>query len=141
MKNKIGVGLLCVSLLSGSLCARVAQKDKDILTELKQLERSIASVTEIANQIQNVVLDVTVNNHENKDCCHRILEKLENIELLLAVIIQQLALQKQVIGNLDDQSVDEQEFDSVSDIDNAELTVISWLKTIFRRDWVKDNIS
>ena len=86
------------------------------------------------------MVDVTLNNHD-KDCCHKILEKLDNVELLLAVIIQQLALQKQVIGNTDDPSVDEQDFNSVSDIDNAQLTVISWLKTIFRRDWVKDHIS
>ena len=41
-------------------------------------------------------------------------------------------LQGQVLGNLDDVSVGDEDFNSVDDIDAAELSLISWLKTIYR---------
>jgi hypothetical protein len=152
MKNHVRVvGLLC--LIISPLCARTNPKEKDmehiamllsnaLHSHAGQMEKSIANIGEmVASQIQNFMLDLTLNNQNDKDCCHKILERLENAELLLAVIIQQLALQKQVIGNVDDPSVDPNDFKSVADIDNAQLSLVSWAKTIFRQLWDQGHIS
>lgn len=158
MKKNILIGLSLLSLAWARVDAResTASKDKaamekslaivsnalnasmgQIDNRMSQMEKSISNISEmVANQIQNFMLDLTVNNPNDKDCCQRILDRLDNIELLSAVIIQQIALQKQVIGNADDVSVDPNDFNSTADIDNAQISLVSWVKTIFRA--VKD---
>jgi len=153
MKNNVRVflGILCLSVVP--VFARTSSKEKDMehMTAIVanalnnhtgQVEKSIANIGEmVANQIQNFMLDFTMNNPNDKDYCRKILEKLDKIEILLAIVIQQLALQKQVLGNTDDVSVDPNSFNSVADIDDAQLSLISWLKTSFRQVWDETHIS
>lgn len=100
---------------------------------MMRIEKSIDQLNEMAQQIQNFIVDVTVNeDSESKKCCHKILKRLELFEGILQQMIQELVMQREVLGNLDDESVGEQDFNSVQDIDDAELSVISWLKSIYR---------
>ena len=100
---------------------------------MMRIEKSIDQLNEMAQQIQNFIVDVTVTeDQENKKCCHKIIKRLEELQGILQQMIQELVIQRIVLGNLDDQSVGEQDFNSVQDIDDAELSVISWLKSIYR---------
>ena len=49
------------------------------------------------------------------------LKNLEQVELLLVRLIAMLIEQREILGGLDDQSVGEQDFNSVADIDNARI--------------------
>jgi hypothetical protein len=143
MKNnmKVFLGILCLTAVP--LFARTSSKEKDVEhmaaivanalnNHTGQVEKSIANIGEmVASQIQNFMLDFTLNNPNDKDSCRKILEKLDKIEILLAVIIQQLVLQKQVLGNPDDVSVDPNDL-TVADIDNAQISLVSLAKTILR---------
>lgn len=117
---------------------------------MTRIERSIDELNQIVQNIQNYIVDLTINNphhghhgnpHEIKECCKEALARLEHLELLLAKLIALLIEEREVIGSLDDQSVGEQEFNSVSDIDNAELSLVSWLKTIYREQLADKFIS
>ena len=100
---------------------------------MMRIEKSIDQLNEMAQQIQNFIIDVTVNEDaDSKKCCHKIIKQLELLQGILQQMIQELVVQREVLGNLDDPSVGENEFNSVQDIDDAELSVISWLKSIFR---------
>lgn len=97
---------------------------------MTRIERSIDQLNQVAQQIQNYILDV--HHGGSKECCKETLARLEQLEMFLAKLIVILIEERKVIGSLDDQSVGEQEFNSVADIDNAEYTIITWLKTIYR---------
>ncbi len=94
------------------------------------------------------------------ECCGKIQERLGQIELVIKALVYlvqsnvqqtedivlglaqlenatyELALQiatlNQTVGSVTDLSVGEESFNSVEDIDNAQLSAISWLKTIYR---------
>lgn len=94
------------------------------------------------------------------ECCGKIQERLGQLELVLKALVYliqsnvqqtedivlsiaqlenatyELALQiaslNQTVGSVTDLSVGEESFNSVQDIDDAQLSVISWLKTIYR---------
>lgn len=105
-------------------------------TPMTRIEKSIEQLNQMAQQISNYIVDLEVSSHghghHDKQCCKESLARLEQIEMLLAKLIALLIEQRQTLGALDDQSVGEQDFNCVSDIDNAELSVISWLKTVYR---------
>ncbi len=104
-------------------------------TPMVRIEKSIDQLNQMAQQIQNYIVDLNISHHEDhgvKECCQEALARLEQLELLLAKLIALLIEEREVLGSLDDQSVGEQDFNSVADIDNAELSIISWLKTIYR---------
>jgi hypothetical protein len=104
-------------------------------TPMARIERSIDQLNQMAQQIQNYIVELNVaqqDDHGAKECCKEALKRLEQLELLLAKLIALLIEERGVLGSLDDESVGEQEFNSVADIDNAELSIISWLKTIYR---------
>lgn len=128
---------------------------------LRKIELKIDGINQAANQIQNYIIDnYNQPNNEIKEQYHHILNKLSHLGLLLEALayvvqaqgqatqdlanqindleaaIAELAMQianlQVVVGSLDDVSVGEQEFNSVEDIDNAQLSIISWLKSIYR---------
>ncbi len=104
-------------------------------TPMVRIERSIDQLNQMAQQIQNYILDLNVtqqNDNGVKECCKEALARLEHLEMLLAKLIVILLAEKETIGNLDDESVGEQDFNCVEDIDNAELSLVSWMKTIYR---------
>ena len=98
-------------------------------TPMTRIEKSIDQLTQIANLIQTNIYEI---NHTDKVCCKEVLAQLEQLELLQAKIIALLIEEKEVLGDLDDESVGEEDFNSVADIDNAELSLISWLKSVYR---------
>lgn len=109
---------------------------------MMRIEKSIDQLNQMAQQIQNYIVDINVEGDaEGKKCCHKILKNLELLEGILQQMIQELIAQREVLGNLDDVSVGEQEFNSVQDIDDAELSVISWLKSIYREQLIDKFIS
>ena len=57
--------------------------------------------------------------------------------MLLLEVVDELEYQAEVLGDLDDPSVGNEEFNSVLDIDQAQLSLISWLKTVYR-ELIKD---
>lgn len=113
-------------------------------TPMTRIERSIDQLNQMAQQIQNYILELNISNQGDpgaKECCKEILHRMEQLELLLAKLIAILIEERQVIGSLDDQSVGEQEFNSVEDIDNAQLSLISWLKSVYREQLIDKFIS
>lgn len=105
-------------------------------TPMTRIEKSIEQLNQMAQQISNYIVDLNVTQHGDhhgaKQCCKEALNRLEQIEMLLAKLVALLIEQRQTIGSRDDQSVGEQDFNCVAEIDNAELSVISWLKTVYR---------
>lgn len=130
---------------------------------MKKIEQKIESINQAASQIQNFIIDNynQPTDKELKEQYHHILNKLAQLGLLLealAYVVQaqgqatqevvnlvndleesivalsaQVADLQAVLGSLNDVSVGEQDFDSVDDIDEAQLSLISWLKTIYRQ--------
>ncbi len=142
---KIVFGIACSLLLlsSGIEAAnkmRMTKKDRQDLVEILadpmlRMQRSIEQLNEMAQQIQNYIIEnVTVNQDDQqaKECCHKLLVHLAEIRIQIDQLTQLVEQQSQVLGYLDDASVGDDEFNSVDDIDDAELSVISWLKTIYR---------
>lgn len=106
-----------------------------------RIERSITNVQDVLNNIQNSIVNITIeNNQAQQDSCNKLHEKLNGIKDLLIHIYELLLIEKQLIGNFDDSSVDSDNFTSADDIDSAELTIISWLKSIYRRQLEDDFI-
>lgn len=104
-------------------------------TPMSRIERSIDQLNQMAQQIQNYIVDFNVthtDDNELKECCNESLQRLEQLEFLLAKLIAILIEERTLIGSPDDETVGEENFNSVADIDNAELSVISWLKSIYR---------
>jgi hypothetical protein len=100
---------------------------------MTRIEKSIDQLNEMAQQIHNFIVDsITIQESSDKECCHKILARLEQVEHLLIEVVKELIRQRQVMGNLDDVSVGDEEFNSVEDIDDATLSAIAWLKTIYR---------
>jgi hypothetical protein len=100
---------------------------------MMRIEKSIDQLNQMAEQIQNYIVDINIEgDSEGKKCCQKIIKNLELLEGILQQMIVELIAQRQVLGSLDDVSVGEQEFNSVQDIDDADLSVISWLKSIYR---------
>lgn len=146
MSKKLLVGVLLLSTLTmkanDSGCNRLTKKDKqdlvtvftELKTPMKRIELSIDQLSQVAQQIQNYITDFGHHEHHHgqKECCKELLAHLAQIKLRLAELVALMVEQRTVLGSLDDQSVGEQDFNSVQDIDNAELSAITWLKTIYR---------
>ncbi len=176
----IRFGIICLGLMMAIIGSatvpesRLTKKEKDELEHISSdpilsIKKSIGVLNQIAEQIQNFVLSLTVNegqhskeccdkilaridqfelliaqilqelvnhleqeHHESQQCCHKTLKRLDEIESLLKQLLNQVKNLRVVVGNLTDESVGEQEFNTVQDIDDAQLSVISWLKTIYR---------
>lgn len=118
---------------------RLSKKDKGYIDEkFTELERTLINLQDVANNIQNSFVSVNVGQGS---------EQLKDIQAKLVIIQHQLValyhLQsslKQVLGNLDDASVGSEKFSDINDIDNAQLSIISLLKSIFRRQLEDDLI-
>lgn len=139
--KKLFLGMLFALLFSFPLIAkskvRLSKKDKDDLMQLiadpvMQNQRIFDQLNSMVQQVQNFIIQVSGNDQDAKECCGQILAHLVEIELILGEIADLLEDQTELLGYLDDESFGEQDFNSVSDIDEAELSVISWLKTIYR---------
>lgn len=138
----IMTAIICAHLASSlhaDALVRLTKKDKEDLTNMlampiSDMQKSLAEINEMAQQIQNFIFNVGSNDdaHHAKQCCYKILAHLEKVENQLSDIMDQVIMERIILGNLDDESVGEQDFNSVKDIDYAELSVISWLKTIYR---------
>lgn len=168
-------GLLCMaSLAHASEDLRLSKKEKQELELINSdpilsIKKSIGTLNEIAQQIQNFIITLPNNEDQNiKDCCQKILERInqfedlmgqvlqgilmylekgntqahecchkmekhfEEVDMLLKQTLNQVLGLRYAMGSLSDLSVGEQDFNSVQDIDDAQLSAISWLKTIYR---------
>jgi hypothetical protein len=97
---------------------------------MTRIEKSIDALTQIAQQIQN---NIAINEDSaGKETQQKILLNLHEIRNILQAMLQELVAMHAVLGDLDDESLGEQEFNSVQDIDNATESLITWLKSIFR---------
>lgn len=142
-----------------------------IAEPMRKIEQKIDTINQAANAIQNFIIDNYNQpvDSELKEQYHQILIKLSHLSLLveaLAYVVQaqtqitqdlvnhvndlentvagidaQLQTLQATIGSLTDVSVGEQEFNSVQDIDDAQLSVISWLKTVYREQLASKFIS
>jgi|GEM_PF-2666746 hypothetical protein len=180
----ISLGLMMVSVTTAIESeSRLTKKEKEELEHISSdpilsIKKSIGVLNQIAEQIQNFVLSLTVNEGQHsKECCDKVLARIDQFELLIAQILQELVnhLEKEhnesqhcchktlkrlddieslvrqllnqiknlriVVGDLTDESVGEEEFNSVQDIDDAKLSVISWLKSIYREQLIGKFIS
>lgn len=129
---------------------------------IRKIEQKIDSINQAANQIQNFIVDNYNQpvDQELKEQYHKILTQISHLGLLLealAYVVQaqaqitqdlanhvedlefevealqiELANLQAIIGLPTDVSVGEEDFNSVDDIDQAQLSVISWLKTVYR---------
>lgn len=137
------LALFIVTGLISSIHARndvrvLSKKDKQDLVDIfsdpcHRMDHLIKQLNEVAQQIQNFIIDVNVQeDSNNKPSLHHIVKHLELIEVILQQVAQEVIEQRMVLGNLDDQSVGKEDFNSVCDIDNAQLSFISLLKSIFR---------
>lgn len=136
MKKLVGLTLCLLLSMSAYATthktARLSKKDRQDLIGLVSdpIARIEKLLDGLAQQIQNLILGA--NNDDSKECCDKLFAKLEEIEALSAKLSQALASESEALGSLDDESVGEEDFNSVSDIDDAELSVIAWLKSIYR---------
>lgn len=142
-----------------------------IAEPMKKIEQKIDSINQAANQIQNFIIDNynQPTDQELKEQYHKILLQLSHLGLLLEAIAYVVQAQAQLtqdlsnhigdleydietlqlelanlqatIGSPSDVSVGEQDFNSVDDIDEAQLSVISWLKTVYRQQLADKFIS
>lgn len=120
-----------------------------------RLQDLVGQLNEVATTIQNFIVDlhndpqsaqilvqlellkmiiqelVIASNHSN-DSSAVILDQVVQMKILLQQIVQNTNHQDQVLGNLNDASVGEQQFHSVSDIDESPMSVTTLLKSIFR---------
>lgn len=129
---------------------------------IKKIEQKIDSINQAANQIQNFIVDNYNQpaDHELKEQYHKILTQISHLGLLLEALAYVVQAQAQItqslgnhiedlefavealqlelanlqatIGSPSDVSVGEEDFNSVDDIDQAQLSVISLLKTVYR---------
>jgi len=83
--------------------------------------RSIAKALGWISEIKDAIMQLCVNS--NTDSQEKILKKLKAIEYELRAV-------QETIGAVDDESV--ADLPSVEAIDQAQLTAIQWLKTIYR---------
>ncbi len=140
--------LISLLVIGNAVCAQkndknesrvLSKKDRQELVEMLRepmcdMQKSINSFNEVAQQIQNFVVEMSNNDSHSK-----VEKKLEQIELILQKLVQEVIRQRQVLGNLNDPSVGAEEFTSVEDIDNASLSLISLLKSIFREQLHDDH--
>ena len=168
MKHVMGISILISVAFAASIVAemkpiisRLTKKDKIDMQEMlgqlvegpmARIERSIEQLNEVANQIQNVIVDVNLPCQCNS-MCDALPAQLDQIIVLLQHIVARLdenndalndisdlttsagnKLQKvvAVLGNLNDESVGSNEFTTIDDIDQANLSLVSLLKTNVR---------
>lgn len=138
---------------------------------IKKIEQKIEAINQAAHQIQNFIVDNYNQpaDHELKEQYHKILQQISHLGLLLEALAYVVQAQAQVtqdlgnhiedlefavetlalelanvqatIGSPSDVSVGEEDFNSVDDIDQAQLSVISWLKTVYRQQLADKFIS
>ena len=96
--------------------------------------RGISNILQGLQNIQNSVLNIQNNNNEHTGCqCHCLTpEQIEQVLHLLKTIEAQVHKIAHVVGSLDDESVSDQSLSTVQAIDQAQLTLVSWAKTIYR---------
>jgi ABC-type phosphate transport system auxiliary subunit len=107
---------------------------KELLQELDLVKKDIANnqetITGNAHGIENI--EMRLNYLETT------LLSVEEKILLLADAYQELA---STIGSSSDESANAQELDSVLAIDQAQLSLITWLKTVYKQLRASDYIS
>lgn len=133
------------SLIAECPCRALSKKDRQELVDLlsdpmNRVQQSMDFLNNVIGNIQNIVVDITGVNDESKASCQQILKSMEHVKILLYEIANELIQQRLVLGNLDDVSVGEEEFNSVQDIDEADLSLVSWLKSIYREQ-LKDKFN
>lgn len=129
---------------------------------MKKIEQKIDSINQAANHIQNFIVDNYNQpaDSEIKHQYHELLSKITHISLLLEALVYVIQAQTQyiqelnnhigdleyavaslevevanlqaTIGSPSDVSVGEEDFNSVEDIDAAQLSLVSWSKTEYR---------
>ncbi len=142
-----------------------------LLAPMKTMEERLEAISQVAQQIQNYIVEAVRPDQDNglKECCKDISKQLSQISLVLEVLAyllntngkvteemakevaqvmpalsdlaDQVTQLQAVMGNLDDLSVGQEEFNSVDDIDEAQLSLISWLKTVYRQQLYEKFIS
>lgn len=142
-----------------------------IAEPMKNIEQKIDTINQAANQIQNFIVENYNQSldKELKEQYQKILQQISHLALLteaLAYVVQaqtqvtqdisnqvgdlelsvealqiEVANIQNVIGSLTDLSVGEEEFNSVQDIDDAQLTLVSWLKSVYREQLYNKFIS
>lgn len=138
---------------------------------IRKIEQKIDTINQAAQQIQNFIVDNYNQpaDQELKEQYEQILNKISHLGLLLEALIYviqaqtqqiqdlanhigdieyalanfevQLANLQAVIGSPTDVSVGEQDFNSVDDIDAAQLSLVSWAKTVYREQLADKFIS
>lgn len=112
----------------------VEKLKKDLAQELAVLQETLNTVESIA-LVQDEKLESVVN-------------RVVGLELQLQLLTQEFALLKEdnaklldVLGSPTDESADTDDLGSVIAIDQAELSLISWLKTVYKQLRADDFIS
>lgn len=107
---------------------------KELLQELEQVKSELTANHEIVNHsaqtLENLEMRITY--------LETVLLSVEEKILLLADAYQELA---STIGSSSDESANAQELDSVLAIDQAQLSLITWLKTVYKQLRASDYIS
>lgn len=133
----------------------------DPLRKIEQKIDSINQAANQIQNIIIDTIQANSNDAALLECCGKVQDRLGQIELVLRALIYliqanvqqtddlilhvaqlenlvyELTLQvttlNQTMGSVTDVSVGQEIFDSVDDIDNAQLSLISWLKTVYRQ--------
>lgn len=108
-------------------------------TVTTRIEKSLIHVHDILNTIQDSIVNINVENNQSNGG-KQIQQELEGIKKQLHHIYELLLIQKQVLGNLQDEAVESSNFTSIEDINNAELSLVSLLKSIYLRQLEDDLI-
>lgn len=137
--------LATVCFLSSGLLAKskVSQEPSRLAitrdTVTTRIEKSLIHVHDILNTIHDSIVNINVENNQNNGYQH-VQQELEGIKKQLHHIYELLLIQKQVLGDLDDEAVESSNFTSIEDINDAELSLVSWLKSIYLRQLEDDLI-
>lgn len=107
----------------------------------KDLAQELAAVQETLNTVESIAI-----LHDEK--LESVLTRVAGLELQLQILAQEFALLKEdnaklldVLGSPTDESADTDDLGSVIAIDQAELSLISWLKTVYKQLRADDFIS
>lgn len=132
MMKKIG---LCCVLMITTMTPLAAQEIHEKLsvpsiTETKRLNRNMIKLLDTLKEIRiwldNIFSGGAVQFSDVKDSIAEIQKTLHAIE-------QNIIVLKASIGDLDQASIDSEDLPTVQSIDEAELSIIQWLKTIYRQ--------